>query len=358
VKSRLGAVAAAVVVLVLAAACSSSDNSATTTPTTTAAAGEDNAATVNGVGIKRADFDADLQDYVHNSLFVATGEVGDEAATSGTASVDFVRKTLQADILFELVRQEVDRRHLMLRPLNDAVVRTQTIARFDESGSPDIFDAFSKRFQDRALSQTANLVALQDALGGGPVDAAKVRATYDADPQRFGRICVRQIQLLSEDDAKRVMTDLEKGADFTTTLTKETEDRTSEPYGGRILNPDGSCPTAVQLDADFATAALAATPGRPTGPVKTKMGWHIILVDEVKVLPFEQVESIVAAKAEEDVATKAGPQINQLLQTGVTGAIHVDAKYGVWDPVNHQVLPPGFRPTPAPPTTVPVTTTG
>src|SRR5262245_21422737 len=301
-----------------------------------------------------------MQDYVHNTRFVQTGEVGDQAA-SGTPSVDFVRKTLQADILFELVRQEVDRRHLTLRPLDDPVVRSQTVARFDQSGSPDIFNAFPKRFQDRALGQTANVVALQDALGGGPVDAAKARATYDADPRRFGQICVRHIQLLSEDDAKRVMAELQQGADFATTLTKETEDQSTEPYGGKILNPDGSCPTAAQLDADFATAALAATPGQPTGPVKTRVGWHIILVDDVKVLPFEQVESVVAAKAEDDVAAKAGPQMTQVLKSGVSGTIHVDPKYGVWDPVNHQVLPPGFRAETKPKassTTVAVTTSG
>jgi parvulin-like peptidyl-prolyl isomerase len=339
VKRRVAAVAGAVALGVLASACRS-DNGATVGSSTTST---DDAATVNGVGIKRSDFDADIQDYVHNRLFVQTGQAGDEAA-SGTPSTDFVRRTLQADILFELVRQEVDRRQLTVRSLDDATVRSQTISRFDQSGSPDVFNAFPKRFQDRALGQTANLVALQDALGGGPVTAAQIKATYDSDPRRFGQICVRHILLFSEDDANRVMADLRRGADFATTLTKETEDESSPPNGGRILNPDGSCPTASQLDADFAAGALAATPGQPSGPVKTKLGWHILMVDDVKVLPFEQVQSAVAARAEQDVADKAAPQITEVLQAGVSSSIHVNVKYGVWDPANHQILPPGFRP--------------
>jgi parvulin-like peptidyl-prolyl isomerase len=341
VKKLVGAVAAAVALGLVGGACSSGGSSTSASSTTTP---EDDAAIVNGVGIKRADFEADMQDYVHNKLFVDSGQAGDEAAATGTPSVDFVRKTLQADILFELVRQEVAKRKLTLRSTDDGYVRSQTIARFDKSGSPDIFDAFPIRFQTRALGQTANRLTLQDALGGGPVTAAAVRATYDADPRRFGQICVRHILLLTEADAKQVLTEVQQSGDFAATASKETEDRTTASTGGAIRNPDGSCPTAAQLDPDFAKAALAAPPGQPAGPVQTKIGWHILRVDDVKVLPFEQVQSAAAVAAEKAVADKAAPLLNQFLQSGVAGSIHVDAKYGVWDPANHQVLPPGFRP--------------
>jgi parvulin-like peptidyl-prolyl isomerase len=341
VKRLVSAVAAAVALGLLGAACSSGGRSSTSSSTP-----EDDAAVVNGVGIKRSDFDADLEDYVHNKLFVETGQAGDDVGKTGTASVDFVRKTLQADILFELVRQEVARRKLSLRSTDDAYVRAQTVARFDQSGSPDIFNAFPMRFQTRALLQTANLLTLRDELGGGPVDAAAVHAAYDADPRQFGQICVRHILLLTQDDAKSVLTELHQGADFAATATKETEDQSTAGTGGAIRNPDGSCPTAAQLDPEFAQAALAATPGQPTEPVQTKLGWHVILVDDVKVLPFEQVRSAAAVAAEKKVSDTAAPLLNQFLQSGVGGPIHVNPKYGVWDPAGHQVLPPGFRPEP------------
>jgi len=341
VKRLVSALAAAVALGLVGAACSSGGSSSTSSSST-----PEDAAVVNGVGIKRSDFDADIADYVHNKLFVATGQAGDNVDTTGTASVDFVRKTLQADILFELVRQEVARRKLTVRSTDDAYVRAQTIARFDQSGSPDIFNAFPMRFQTRALLQTANLLTLQDALGGGPVDAAAVRAAYDADPRQFGQICVRHILSLTQDDAKNVLAELQQGADFAATATKETEDQSTAGTGGAIRNPDGSCPTAAQLDPDFAQAALAATPGQPTGPVQTKLGWHILLVDDVKVLPFEKVQSAAALAAEKKVSDTAAPLLTQFLQSGVAGSIHVNPKYGVWDPAGHQVLPPGFRPEP------------
>jgi parvulin-like peptidyl-prolyl isomerase len=332
----------------LAAACSS-ERSASTTTTATAKLNPDAAATVNGVALPKSEFEADMKDYAANESFVATGQAGD--GQNGTVSADFVRKTLQADILFEIVRQEVAKRGLTPAPNDDPSVVAQTIARFDQTGSPDIFNAFPKRFQDRALTQTAGVVALQNALGGGPPDAAHVRATYDADPRRFGQICVRQIQLTTQADAQRVYSELQQGADFTTLVGKESEDPAAGTTGGKLTNPDGSCPRASQLDADFAAAALAAQPGVPTHPVQTKLGWHILLVDSVTPLPFEQVQADVTTAAQKGVADKAAPAVNQLLQAGVGGSISVNPAYGTWDPFNHQILPPGFTPRPLPTTT-------
>jgi parvulin-like peptidyl-prolyl isomerase len=337
--------AAVVAALALASACSSGTSSSpspgTTATTTTPTAA---AATVNGVAIAKSDFDADLHDYAANSLFTATGVAGD--LTGGLVSDSFARSTLQADILFEVVRQEVERRGLPLRSVDDAAVRAQTLARFDQTGSPDIFNGFPKRFQDRALAQTAAVVTLEDALGGGPIDDTKAEATYTADPRRFGQICVRHVLLNTEDDAKRVLAELQQGADFTVTVDKESTDTSSEPYGGKIVNADGSCPRVSQLDADFAKAALAAPPGQPAGPVETKLGWHVLLVDSVTVLPFDQVRTDVVVAAEKDVAAQAAPAMNQLLQSGVAGTITVAPEYGTWDPSSHQILPPGFHATP------------
>jgi peptidyl-prolyl cis-trans isomerase C len=344
--SRRILVAAGLAVLAVLSACSSGGSSSPATgATTTAAVPADAAATVNGVAIAKSDFAADLRDYATNSLYTATGVAGD--LSNGAVSDSFARSTLQADILFEVVRQEVERRGLTPRPADDPAVRAQTLARFDQTGSPDIFNAFPKRFRDRALAQTAAVVTLEDALGGGPVDDAKAKATYDADPRRFGQMCVRHVLLTTEDDAKRVLAELQQGADFGVIVDKESTDTSSEPYGGKIVNADGSCPLASQLDADFATAALAAAPGQPAGPVQTKLGWHVLVVDSITVLPYDQVHTDVVVTAEKDLAAQAAPAMNQLLQNGVAGTITVAPEYGTWDPTGHQILPPGFHATPS-----------
>ena len=92
--------------------------------------------------------------------------------------------------------------------------------------------------------------------------------------------------------------------------------------------------------------ALAATPGKPTQPVQTQYGWHIILLDKVQVEPFDKVENAVRSTAENKVADKAATPLNTLLQAGLKEKIAVDPRYGVWDPGTQQILPPGFK-TPA-----------
>jgi parvulin-like peptidyl-prolyl isomerase len=178
---------------------------------------------------------------------------------------------------------------------------------------------------------------------------------YDADPRRFGQICVRQIQLTDQADAQRVSTELQQGGNFTDLVTKESEDPAGASTGGKLTNPDGSCPRASQLDPGFAAAALAGQPGVPTPPVQTKLGWHINLVDSVTPVPFDQVQGDVAAAAEQAVADKAAPAVNQVLQAGVGGTITVNPAYGTWDPSGRQILPPGFTPQPHPTNGAPTT---
>jgi hypothetical protein len=80
--------------------------------------------------------------------------------------------------------------------------------------------------------------------------------------------------------------------------------------------------------------------------VQTKLGWHVFLVDGLTVLPYDQVHTDVVVAAEKDVADKAAPAMNQLLQAGVAGSIAVAPEYGTWDPTSHQILPAGFHASP------------
>jgi parvulin-like peptidyl-prolyl isomerase len=331
VKRLLAAAGGALVLCMGATACGSNNSPA---------------ATVNGTELSRSDFDADLAAYSGNQAFLATGQAG-ENAQGGSVSNDFARKTLRDDILFEIIRQEVARRRLMLPSLDDADVRAETIGRFDQSGSPDIFNAFPESFRTRALRQTANVIALERALGHGPVDDAKVRQTYDADPRRFAELCVAHIALQTEQEAKSVLAQLRAGADFARLARTKSLDESATNAGGKLTNPDGSCPRASDVkDAVFLQAALKAAPGQLAGPVKTSAGWDIIKVVKLTVLPFDTVQTAVRAAADQAVVGAARPAINAILTTGLNGKITVDPRYGVWDPVGHQIGPPGFRPTP------------
>jgi hypothetical protein len=311
--------------------------------------GSQNAATVGGSSISRSEFESELRAYAANSKYDAYLKANNEAgtgATRGTVSNDFARSTLKTDILFEVLHQEIQKRGLTVLPTTDPEVQAQTISRFDSSGSPDNFYAFPKSFQDRALRQTAYLITLQNSLGGGPLTDAQVKALYDANPRQFADLCVSHILVGSEAEAKAVLAKLNAGANFATLAAQESTDPGAQDSGGKLTNPDGSCPNATALDADFVKGVLAASPGKPTQPVHTQYGWHIILLDKIEVQPFDKVKTAVRSSAENKIADKAATPLNKVLQAGLKEKITIDPRYGVWDPGTQQILPPGFK-TPA-----------
>lgn len=90
---------------------------------------------------------------------------------------------------------------------------------------------------------------------------------------------------------------LQEGEDFITLVKQYSEDKSSVPQNG-ILDEFG----INKMYPEFEEAAFALQDsGDYTEPVKTPVGWHIImLVDKIGVPGFEEVESQIRNKVERD----------------------------------------------------------
>ena len=98
----------------------------------------------------------------------------------------------------------------------------------------------------------------------------------------------RHILVETEDEAKAVKAELDKGADFAE-LAKEKSKDPGAADGG-----DLGFFTKEQMVPEFSTRAFALEPGKISDPVKTQFGWHIIKVEEKrnrKAPDFEQVKA-------------------------------------------------------------------
>ncbi len=111
------------------------------------------------------------------------------------------------------------------------------------------------------------------------VTEAKVRERYDQaiksmTPQE--EVHARQIVVATEDEAKQIIDQLKKGADF----AKLAADKTTEP-AGKASGGDLGYFTAQDMVPEFAKAAFALKPGEfSQTPVKTQFGWHVIKVED------------------------------------------------------------------------------
>ena len=138
-------------------------------------------------------------------------------------------------------------------------------------------------------------------------DEAMKKVYEEASKQITGEqeVRARHILVETEDEAKAVKAELDKGADFAELAKKKSKDPGSADGG------DLGFFTKEQMVPEFSTVAFALEPGKISDPVKSQFGWHIIKVEEKrnrKAPDFEQVkaqiEQYVTRKAQADYVAK------------------------------------------------------
>jgi len=157
--------------------------------------------------------------------------------------------------------------------------------------------------RNRLLMDSLLAVEGKDAM----TDANMKKVYDDAAKQITGEqeVHARHILVESEDEAKKVIEDLKKGADFAE-LAKKTSKDPGAADGG-----DLGFFTKDQMVPEFSAVAFALEPGKISDPVKSQFGWHVIKVEEKrnrKAPEFDQVkpqiEQYVVRKAQADYVTK------------------------------------------------------
>ncbi len=154
-------------------------------------------------------------------------------------------------------------------------------------------------------------------------DEAMKKVYDDASKQIAGEeeVHARHILVPTEEEAKKVKAELDKGADFAELAKKESKDPGASDGG------DLGFFTKDQMVPEFSKVAFSLQPGQISDPVKTQFGWHIIKVEEKrnrKPPAFDQVksqiETYVTRKAQADYVAKLrqGAKIERMDQAANT----------------------------------------
>ncbi|MDB5878451.1 MAG: putative peptidyl-prolyl cis-trans isomerase [Variovorax sp.] len=132
-----------------------------------------------------------------------------------------------------------------------------------------------------------------------PVTDADVQAEYDKFVAANGgkEFKARHILVETEDQAKKIIADLNKGAKFEDLAKKLSKDPGSGANGGDL---DWAAPASFV--PEFSEAMMKLNKGQTTAvPVKSQFGYHIIRVDDIRQAQLPKVEEVK-------------PQITQQLQ--------------------------------------------
>jgi len=132
--------------------------------------------------------------------------------------------------------------------------------------------------------------ALQDYLKTNPVTDADIKAEYDTKvaAENGTEFKARHILVKTEAEAKKIIAELDKGADFAKLANKNSLDAKESQNGG-----DLGWFVASQMVAPFSEAVAKLEKGKYTKePVQTQFGWHIILREDSRALTPPPLEAV------------------------------------------------------------------
>lgn len=181
------------------------------------------------------------------------------------------------------------------------------------------------------------------------VTEPKLRARYDKfikDAPPREEVHARHILVASEDEAKGIIAELKKGADF----NKLAQEKTTDP-SGKTSGGDLGYFTKEDMVPEFADAAFKLKPGEFTEtPVKTQFGWHVIKVEDKRMAKpptFEQIKPKLGNEMSREIV---GDRVKELRLAAKIETFNLDgSKPGA-------TAAPG--PVPGPPTLAPETAPG
>ena len=165
-----------------------------------------------------------------------------------------------------LLDQMVDREALVIQAKKDGVAQQPAV----------------QRAIARATDQVLQNAVLSREIGPSVTDAA-LHAKYDADvANKPGEeeVHARHILVDNEDQAKKIIDQLNHGGDFAALAKANSKDPAAQNGGDLGFFKKGD------MVPEFADVAFALKPGQISQtPVKTQFGWHVIKVDETRVAP-------------------------------------------------------------------------
>lgn len=131
---------------------------------------------------------------------------------------------------------------------------------------------------------------LRDWAQKHPVSDAEIQKEYDRAKAQTGstEYRARHILVPTEDEAKKLIAEIAKGAKFEDVAQKNSKDDGTRPRGGDL---DWNVPGT--FDKTFADAMVKLEKGTMTSaPVRTRFGFHIIRLDDVRPVNFPPVAQV------------------------------------------------------------------
>jgi peptidyl-prolyl cis-trans isomerase C len=143
---------------------------------------------------------------------------------------------------------------------------------------------------DAAKKALLTQAVLQNYIKANPVTDAEIKAEYDSKvaAEKGTEYKARHILVKTEAEAKKLIAELDKGADFAKLANKHSLDAKESQNGG-----DLGWFSAAQMVAPFSEAVAKLEKGKYSKePVKTQFGYHVILKEDARPVTPPPLEAV------------------------------------------------------------------
>ena len=190
---------------------------------------------------------------------------------------------------------------------------------------------YKKKVEEFKKLTLISLLLQKEVEEKAKVTDKDVKDYYEAHKAELttnNQVRASHILVKNEEEAKKILEQVKKGADFAKIAKEKSVDAGSAKNGG-----DLGFFSRGQMVPEFENAAFALKQGEVGGPVKTQFGYHIIKVTgkkEGKIVEFEKVKDLLTQKVTAEKQKQVFDSYMNELKKSYKVEINKDALAKMW----------------------------
>ncbi len=233
---------------------------------------------------------------VGTALISACNQPAGTSSTPAVAKEDaiaevngvYIAKTTLADLEKEIAERSHGQKFPQEKLIDELVQRELLLQDANKKQLGNTAEVLAQLESAKRTLLTA--ADVQNFIKSNPVTDAEIKAEYDAKVagENGTEYKARHILVKTEDEAKKIIAELDKGGDFAKIANKVSLDGKDTQNGG-----DLGWFVASQMVAPFSEAVVKLEKGQYTKtPVQTQFGWHVILREDSRAQTPPPLDSV------------------------------------------------------------------
>ena len=233
---------------------------------------------------------------VGTALISACNQQAGTSSTPAVAKEDaiaevngvYIAKTTLADLEKEIAERSHGQKFPQEKLIDELVQRELLLQDANKKQLGNTAEVLAQLESAKRTLLTA--ADVQNFIKSNPVTDAEIKAEYDAKVagENGTEYKARHILVKTEDEAKKIIAELDKGGDFAKIANKVSLDGKDTQNGG-----DLGWFVASQMVAPFSEAVVKLEKGQYTKtPVQTQFGWHVILREDSRAQTPPPLDSV------------------------------------------------------------------